>query len=118
MEVIGILLGLSTGWFFRERGVRAKREQQQEHQQRQRWRQRQAESQAHAQRRLTDGDSSAASTSVAAIVPVESVLVVGSRRRPDAGRGAPRDGEAVERGGRSSLSERLARGVPVLGATL
>ncbi|CAM9963427.1 unnamed protein product, partial [Scytosiphon promiscuus] len=115
MEVIGILLGLGTGWYLRRRGLRAEREQQQQRRQL-----RQAASLAHPQGMLTDG-APRTSTAVAAIVPVGGSLIVAGdgrrRRKRGAGRGAPADGEAAGEG-RSSLSERLARGVPVLGATL
>lgn len=118
MELIGILLGLGTGWFFRERGLRANREGQRRRQQQRR----QASSIAQPRRMLTEA-APAASTAVAAIVPAEAggVLVDrgdGRRRRRRGGeRGGSTDGEAAG-WGRPSLSERLARGVPVLGATL
>lgn len=105
VEIIGIALGISTGWYFRRRDVITKRETQQQ-QLVVGWRE-QAVTAVPATR------SAAAAAASAAAASADGVLVDRQVGRGWDG-GVAGEAEGWER---PSLSQRLARGVPVLGAT-
>lgn len=111
VEIIGILLGVGTGWYLRERDIRAKREQQRELRRLDR------------RKRLIAASPAASLAAASAATAADGVLVDGDgagRRVPGGGGGGGgggMDGKAAALRRRAALSERLARGIPVLGAS-
>ena len=107
MELIGILLGVGTGWYLRERDLRAKRERQQELRRLDR------------RRRLIA--ASPAASLMAEYAVADGVLMDSDGRGRVLGAAVVGGGGAAQQKAaalrKTALSERLARGIPVLGAT-
>eukprot|EP00903_Cladosiphon_okamuranus_P013816 g12858.t1 len=108
VELIGILLGVGTGWYLRERDLRAERERQEE------------------RRRLDRRGRLIAASPAASLVTARDAAADGILVDDDGDGGVEEhvlgDGDGAGAKGRgaglrrTALSERLARGIPVLGA--